>query len=366
VTVRVGLIGTSWWVDAMYLPALADHPRGAITAVCGRDADRAQALADRWGIAQVHTEWSELIDSGEVDALIVSSPNDTHHPIVMAALGRGLHVLCEKPLALTAAEADAMATTAVAAGLVTMVPFTYRWMPTNRWMKELVDDGYVGRPYHVNLRYFAGYAREPGYAWRFDVERAGSGLLGDLGPHWLHLARWWLGEVTAIGALTATFVERGPRPDGTSYVQGEDSAVISVRFESGAYGTLQVSAVCWEGTPFGQTHHAEIHGSEGTLYAFNDWDLVQEVRGLRAGEQGGARLLPVPDRLWQGARRSSVHDTYRDVFRRGSSMARAWVEAIADGRPCEPDFVEGARIQTLLEAAAVSAAADGGLVDVSR
>jgi len=92
---------------------------------------------------------------------------------------------------------------------------------------------------------------------------------------------------------------------------------------------------------------------------------VQEVRGVRSDEQGSPRLLPVPEELWQGARRSPVHDTYRDVFRQGDTMARAWVSAVAAGRPCQPDLPEGARVQQLLDAAARSAAQGGGLVDVS-
>jgi predicted dehydrogenase len=364
-TVRIGVIGTSWWADAMYLPALADHPDGAITAICGRDRDRAVAFAARWGVEEVHTDWTALLDGGTVDAVIVASPNDTHHPIVLAAAERGIHVLCEKPVALDLMQAQEMVDAAAAAGLTTMVPFTYRWMPTNQWIKALIDDGYVGRPYHLNLRYFAGYARSVDYSWRFDADRSGGGLMGDLGSHWLHISRWWLGEITELGAVTATFYERGARPDGGSYPPGEDSALLTARFASGAIGSLQVSAVCWEGTPFGQTHHAEIHGSDGTLYAVNDWDTVQEVRGVRPDDHGGPRLLPVPEELWYGARRSPVHDTYRDVFRRGDSMARSWASAVADGRPCQPDLAEGARVQQLLDAAARSAAQGGRLVDTT-
>jgi predicted dehydrogenase len=360
---RVGLVGTSWWADAMYLPALADHPRGAISAICGRDPERTLAVADRWGIEHAFTSWTDMLDCGLVDAVIVASPNDTHHPITVAAIARGFPVLCEKPVALTAADAESMAAAAEARGLTTMVPFTYRWMPTHRWIKELIDDGYVGRPYHVNLRYFAGFARDQTYSWRFDVERSGGGLLGDLGSHLLHLARWWLGEVSAIGALATTFVDRDARPDGTPYAQGEDAATINVRFGSGAFGTLEVSAMCWEGTAFGQTQDVEVHGSEGTLYAVNDWDTVQEVRGVRAGAFG-VEVLPVPDHLWQGARRSPVHDTYRDVFRRTDAMARTWVDAAADGRPCQPDLAEGARVQRLVELAAESARSDSRLLPV--
>src|SRR4051812_16276416 len=98
--VRVGLVGTSWWSDAMYLPALADHPRGQITAVCGRDRAKAEAVASEWSISRVYTDWSAMLDSGDIDAVIVASPNETHHEIAMAALARDLPVLCEKPLGM--------------------------------------------------------------------------------------------------------------------------------------------------------------------------------------------------------------------------------------------------------------------------
>lgn len=362
---RVGLIGTSWWADAMYLPALADHPDGAITALCGRDEGRARARAEHWRIPDVFTDWEAMLESGTIDALIVASANDTHYAMTKAAIERGLPVLCEKPVALHPDQAVELADMAEAAGLTTMVPFTYRWMPSNQWVKRLVDDGYLGDHRHLNMRYYAGYARGAEYAWRFDPELSGSGVIGDLGSHWLHLARWWFGEVTEIGAVATTFSERPRRDDGTRYRTAEDSAVITVRFASGAYGSLQVSAVCWEGTPFGQTHHAELHGTDGTLTTVIDWDHVQEVRGLRTGETGPAPVLPIPDEYWRGARRSPVGDTYRDVFRRAETMTREWLSAAAAGRSCHPDLREGARVQVLLAAAIRSASSDGRMIPVN-
>ena len=363
-TLRVGLIGTSWWADAMYLPALANHPDGRITAICGRDPGRTRERAELWGIARWTTDWRSMIESEDLDAVIVASGNDSHYEIASAAISRGLHLLCEKPITRTVAEATELADRAETAGLITMVPFTYRWMPTNLWIKQLIDNGYVGTPRHVNMRYYAGYARDGGYAWRFDRQLAGAGVVGDLGSHWLHLARWWLGEVTEIGAVTTNFVDRPARPDGSSYEQAEDSALITVRFASGAYGSLQVSAVCWEGTPFGQTHHVEIHGTDGTLYSHNDWDTVQEVRGVKAGAPGPAAALAMPDELWGTLRRSPVGDTYRDVFRTTEAMSRGWVSAIAGGETSEPDLREGERVQVLVEAAIASAAEGGRMLPV--
>jgi predicted dehydrogenase len=343
----------------MYLPALADHPIGRLTAICGRDLDRAKSVGSSWNIAHVHNDWTEMLDSDEIDALIIATPNETHYEITMAALDRGLPVLCEKPLGMNVAEAHKMAEVAAERGAITMVPFTYRNMPTNQFVKQLIGDGYVGRPYHLSMRYFAGYARDGAYAWRFDEEKAGSGILGDLGSHWLDMARWFLGEVTAVSAHRDFFVDRQARPDGSDYVPVEDSAVISARFESGASATLQVSAVCWEGTSFGQVHELDLHGSGGTLHALNDWDTVQEVRGVRSGEPGPAKPLVIPDSAWNGAPRDRVHDTYRHIFRRTEAMTREWVTAIAEGHTVEPDFATGARVQELVAAAVTSATTDG-------
>jgi predicted dehydrogenase len=353
--VRVGVVGTSWWTDAMYLPALADHPSGSVTAICGRDPSTARKIAERWKIPHVFTDWREMLASGEIDAVIVATPNDTHHPITMDALARGMAVLCEKPLSLDATLASEMVEAADAAGATTMTPFTYRCMPAARWTKQLIDDGYVGRPYHLHLRYFTGYARDGEYSWRFDNDTAGAGVVGDLGTHWIDMARWLVGEIVAVSATLDRFVERAPRPDGTAYESAEDSAVIQCRFENGALGILHVTAVGWEGTPFGQIHELNLHGSAGTLHTYNDWDTVQEVRGVRSGETGPAAVLPIPETIWQGVRHDTVHNTYRDVFRNTESQARAWLSAVAAGTLVQPDLATGARVQEIADAAMRSA-----------
>jgi len=173
--ISVGVVGTSWWADAMHLPALASHPNAKITAICGRNRDNARKMADTWHIPQVYTDYHDMIENAGLDALVISTPNATHYPITMKALEKGLHVLCEKPLALTYADAKHMAETAHTKGVKHFVPFPYRFMPTARYLKELIDDGYIGRPYHLNLRYYTGYARDGQYVWRFDVAQAGAG-----------------------------------------------------------------------------------------------------------------------------------------------------------------------------------------------
>ena len=370
---RVGVLGTSWWADSMYLPALAAHPGVEIVGVCGRTPSTAEQLAADWDIGWWSVDSDEFLDPERLDAVIVATSNDSHEALALLAMERGLHVLCEKPIATSTEAADAMAQAAEEHGSITLVPFTYRYMPTHQYVRRLIDDGFVGRPFHLNMRYFTGYARGPEgggvaeYHWRFDTELAGSGVLGDLGSHWLHVARWLLGEVTEIGCVSARFVDRSPRPDGSDYERSEDSAQMTVRFENGAYGTLQVSAVCWEGTDFNQTHHLDLHGADGTVYAYNDWSEIQEVRGLRANEPGPAEAMTIPDDIWGEARRDQVHDTYRDVFRGDRRMIGDWIDAVRDARPIDgplaPDLAEGARVQHLLELAARSAAGDGRMLD---
>lgn len=352
--VSVGIVGTSWWAEAMYLAALRNHPHAQVSAICGRNAENARQIADRWQIPHVFTDYRALIDSGQVQALIVITPNDSHYAITMRALEAGLHVLCEKPLALNYAQAAQMAELANRQGVKHMVPFTYRFMPTARYLKELIDSGYIGRPYHLNMRYYAGYGRGGDYMWRFDVERAGAGALGDIGSHFMYLAYWYFGRVARLCCLLGHMVQRPPRdPEGRVYTPADDCATIMLEFENGAQGVIQVSTLCYEDTPFEQTHHMEFHGSGGTLYGFIDWDKVQRVSGARDGE-GMPKELPVPDHIWLDARRDTVPNTYHDVFREQDWMTRGFIADILKDRPSSPDFHDGAYIQRLIDAAAES------------
>ena len=342
----------------MYLPAIAAHPGAEVVGLCGRSIEKAETLAATWDVPLVSVNPDSFLDPDRLDAVVVATSNESHEPLTMTALDRGLAVLCEKPIAITVEGADRMAARAAGVGATTLVPFAYRYMPTNQFVKRLLDEGYVGRPHHLNLRYFTGFGREPGYNWRFDTGVAGSGVLGDLGSHWLHLARWLLGEIDEIGCITGRAYERPNRPDGSDYERSEDWAIMTVRFAGGASGTLQVSAVCWEGSDFNQTHHLDLHGTDGTVYAFNDWSTVQEVRGVRAGEPGPAAPMPIPDDIWGDARRDRVHDTYRDVFRVNRAMIGDWLDAVGAGRPAEPDLAEGAREDGDAEVDGFAAGAD--------
>jgi levoglucosan dehydrogenase len=362
--VKIGIVGTSWWTDSMYMPALTKHPNAAVRAIVGRNLDHAREFAEQWRVPNVYASLDELLANESIDAVIIASSNKHHYAMAMTAIQHGLHVLCEKPLAMNYTEAIRMTEAAETADIKTMVSFTYRFMPTARYLKELIEQGYIGRPYHLNMRYYADYARDGKYMWRFDLAESGSGVVGDLGTHWLYLADWFYGEIAAVTAMLGYHVRRGPRPDGQPYQPADDSAVMMLEFENGARGVLHVSSLAYEPTPFGQTHHMEFHGSGGTLYSFTDWDKTQSVSGARDGE-GPIHDLSIPDHIWGTARRDIVPHTYKDVFRDHDFMARGFVSAIANDASVEPSFRDGARIQRYLEAALLSAE-EGRRVEVNE
>lgn len=338
----------------MHLPALDSHPGARTLAICGRNRENAQKMAKNWQIPGVYSDYRDMFDHADLDAVVISTPNDSHYPITMAAFDAGLHVLCEKPIAMTYGGARDMADMAERKKLKTLVPFTYSFMPTARYLKELIDSGYLGAPYHLNMRYYSGYAREGDYIWRLDRKVAGSGVVGDLGSHFMYLAEWFYGEIIAITCRLSRIVPRpSVDPQGEPYELLDDSCLLTVEFANGALGMIQCSALCYEGSPFGQTHHMDFHGSGGTLYSYTDWDRIQQVKGARYGE-GMPVDLPIPDHIWGEARRDTVHNTYRDMFRREDFMIRGFINGILDDSELRPNFEHGARIQRLISAAVKS------------
>ncbi len=349
-TVNVGLVGTSWWADMMYMPQLNQHPLGKIEAVCGRNLDTAQKLAEKWKVPHVFTDYSTMIKSGKVNAVIVATPNDSHYLITMAALEAGLHVLCEKPLAMNYGQAQKMAALAEQKGVKTLTAFTWSYHPNIRYLKELIETGYIGKPYHCNMRWYASGARNNTYQWRLDTAKSGSGVLGDLGSHYIHMASWLFGGIRSV-SCSQGHVGQHPslNPDGNPYELADDSAIITLAFENGAHGTIHVTYMAYGGLPFSNLMQMEFHGSEGTVSSVIDFDKDQHVHGGREGEP--LHDLPIPEHILAGANLESFGATIGDVFGKQETLARAWVTAIAEDKPLQPDLGEGAAIQRIVDAA---------------
>ena len=345
--VRVGVVGSGGWADLLHLPALKSHPRAEVAAICSRTPAHAEAMASKYAIPQVFTDYRDMIEHGNLQALVVVTPDALHYPITMDALDAGLHVLCEKALALNVYQAKAMYERAEAVGVKHMVLFTNRWLPPYQYLRQLIDEGYIGRWLHCQLSYVGEYGRRPGYAWRFDRQQ-GTGILGDLGSHLIDLARWYVGDIARVSAHLQTFVDR-PGPDGEVLHPANDSAMLLLEFANGAQGMIHVTAVAHV-RGRGQDQRLALYGEGGTL----ELDLVDGNLALHGGRQDEERFqtLAIPDELWGAVDRSrSYIPRINEFFVKQPAVDRAFIDAIIEDRPVSPNFYDGYKVQEVIDAA---------------
>lgn len=346
--VRVGVIGTSWYADLFHLPSLKSHPRAELAAICGRNSDRAKAMANKYEIPSVFSDYRAMIEKGNLQAVVVATPDDLHYPMTMEALDAGMHVVCEKPLSLNIGQAREMYKKAEAVGVKHMVPFSYRWIPLYRYLKNLVDENYIGRCFHCNIRYLGGHGRQNQYAWRFDRKRS-NGVLGDLGSHMIDLARWIFGDIAKVSCHLATFVDREP-PEGRTFDPANDSAHLALEFENGSQGMIHISAVCHTGDRI-QEQHVSFHGEAGTLEADYAMGKSAEIRGVRSEEEIFQTLL-VPESY-----RGDVDQTKPlisqiiEMCLKQSVGDRLFIDAILEDRPVSPNFYDGLKAQEVIDSA---------------
>jgi predicted dehydrogenase len=345
--VRIGIIGTSWWVDLMYVPSLMSHPGAEVLAVCGRDQQRAGEVAQKFGGAKVFADWRALLAGGGLDAVVIAAPDDLHHEMTMAALDAGLHVLCEKPLARNAAQARAMLKRAEDARLKHMVLFTWRWQPHWRFVKHLIEIGFIGRCHHAELNFLASFARDSGYKWRFDARRS-NGVIGDLGSHLIDFAGWWLGDVSAVSADLPTFIDQSATADPPP-VPVNDFGQVALEFTSGAHAFVRASAVSRLGDE-GVRISGSLHGDQGTLefrHTYFGVGAGVTLRGVRNGEASFSEL-EVPAEYFDG---DVEPGQLFDPYAKQSAGPRAFVDAILSDTKPSPGFEVGVRVQEVVDAA---------------
>ena len=192
--VRVGMIGTSWWADWMHLPSVVSHPRAEVVAICGRTREPAERLAAKYRIPAIYADYREMLEGADLDAVIVATPDDTHHPIAMSALNKGLHLLCEKPLANTLADAEEMARTAERMGVKHMTLFTWRWTPVWVELRKQLKSNSIGRCHEARFAWLGDGAWNKDYKWRRDAGRS-NGVVADIGAHMIDFVRWALDDI---------------------------------------------------------------------------------------------------------------------------------------------------------------------------
>lgn len=354
-------------------PRFFDLPARPVMAVlCGRDPDRTRAAAERLGWAESVTDWKSVLDRDDVHVVDICTPGDTHAEIAVAALDAGKHVLCEKPMANSVAEAVAMAEAADRAarrGVCAMVGFSYRRVPALGLARDLVAQGRLGRIHHVRAQYLQDWIVDPAapLSWRLDKEKAGSGALGDIGAHIVDATQFILGDtISEVMGTLVTFVPERPLASAHSGLSGtaatgrtgpvtvDDAALFLARFTGGVLGSF-------EATRFANGRknalRIEVNGSAGSLaFDFEDMNVLQFFDGAEDSAVAGFRRIVVtePAHPYVGAWWPAGHGLgYEHAF---THQAVDFVRAVAEGTDPAPSFADGLQVQRVLAAVEDSAA----------
>jgi predicted dehydrogenase len=381
----VGLVGYAFmgaahsqaWRTAPHFFDLPLQPQ--LTVLAGRDPVRVTDAAARLGWAGTETDWRRVVERDDVDLVDVCTPGDTHAEIAIAALDAGKHVLCEKPLANTVAEAEAMAAAAARAadrGVRSMVGFTYRRVPAIGLARALVAEGRLGTIRHVRAQYLQDWIADPAapMSWRLEKDKAGSGALGDIGAHIVDLTQYITGQLlTGVSAVLETFVEQRPLAassgslsgvggEGQGLVTVDDAALFLGRFSGGALASFEATRFA-----LGRKNaiRIEINGSAGSLaFDFEDMNVLQLFDGSEPAETAGFRriLVTEPGHPYVGAWWPAGHGLgYEHAF---THQVVDLVTAIAKDEDPAPSFADGLQVQRVLDAVEHSAADRSSWTDI--
>ncbi|MFO0906538.1 MAG: Gfo/Idh/MocA family oxidoreductase [Pirellulales bacterium] len=334
-----------------------------LKAVCARDAQKAQAFADKWGYESVETDWRKLIARKDIDAVDICTPNNLHKEIAIAAAKAGKMILCEKPLAMNVAEGEEMIEAVEKAGVPNIVWYNYRRVPAVTMAKKLIEEGRLGRIFHYRAVFLQDWTistdlPQGGAAlWRLDAAAAGSGVTGDLLAHCIDTALWLNGSISTVSAMTETFIKERTHT-GTGKVEPvkiDDACAFLARFQNGSLATF-------ESTRYARGHKAlytfEINGEKASI----QWDLhdlhrlnyfdhrdeskLRAWRSIHVTDHGGEH--PYMDKWWVpglqiGYEHSFVH------------QVADFLEGLATGKPAGPTFRDAQETQKVCDAVLASA-----------
>ncbi len=336
--------------------------------LCGRDEAALKAAAEKFAWEAYETDWRKLILRPDIDAIDITTPSDAHKEIAMAAAQNGKHVFCEKPLALNLSDAREMLECVKKNGVKHQIGFNYRFVPAVQLMKNIIEAGQLGNIRHVRASYLQDYIIDPNFplVWRLRKEICGSGALGDLGAHFIDLARFLVGEFKSVTGMQKTFITSRPLVEemaglSASAIEGapcgevdvDDASVFIAEFENGALGVF-------EATRFAQGHKndlsIEINGDKGSLkFVFERMNELQFFSAEDENGLQGFRLIQVSEGLhpymkawWPpghviGYEHTFVHEIYE------------FCRAIIEDKPTSPDFEDGLKCSQVLEAVELSA-----------
>jgi len=386
-TLRVGMIGyrfmgkahSNAWRQAPRFFPLKAHVE--LHTICGRDAHGVQTARAQLGWQNAATDWREVVENPLIDIVDITTPNDSHAEIAIAAARNGKHVLCEKPLALNVKQAEQMLAAVQKAKVVHMVCHNYRRIPAIAQAKKLISEGALGNIYHFRARYAQDWPADPEFplVWRLQKGVSGSGANGDINAHIIDLARYLVGEFTEVSGLLQTFITERPVSDASGKGSGlgakttvrkmgkvtvDDAALMLGRFENGALGNLEATRLA-----LGRKNHieVEINGSKGSIYFdFEDMNRLKFFNNEDPKDRQGFRDILVT--------KGAIHPHFGGWWPEGHIIGYEhtfihtivdFVNACVDGKSIQPTFDDGVRNQRVLEAVEKSAAT-GKWVKIAR
>lgn len=319
--------------------------------VCGRDEGGVREAALAYGWEEHATDWEQVVNRDDIDVVDICTPGDTHMAVAVAAARAKKVVFCEKPLANTLVEAEAMLEAVRSNGVPHMICHNYRRAPAVALAKQIIEEGRVGEVYHYRGTYLQDWIVDPNFprVWRLEKAKAGSGALGDIASHSIDLARYLVGEITEVSGMLKTFIGERPARAGSremAPVDVDDAALALVRFEGGAVGTIEGSRFA---TGRKNYNRFEINGSRGSiafdLERMNELELYTEE-----GPDSGFRKVLVTDAQhpyisgwWPPGHIIGYEHTF-------THTVLDLLKAVAEDRLPTPNFEDGVRNQRVLDA----------------
>jgi predicted dehydrogenase len=346
--VKIAIVGAGAVSDYHHVPGIRLDPRAKLVAVCDASAELLEKRKTDWGVDKVTTDFEAICADPAVDAIIIATPNDTHRPITLAAAKHGKHVMCEKPLGLTAQEVRDMYHACRDAKVVHMTAFTYRFAPSMRYMKHLAASGKLGELRHFRSQRFLDWP-ETSWGWRQYKARAGAGDLFDMTIHRIDFALDLLGPLKTLSGAVARFVPRTKTVDGKDCPPSEvdDWSCILGEFASGATGV-------WEGTTLAKGYGfkgfghewAEINGSEySVVYRLH---MPNQLMMGKTGQDLAPVDVPAEFLKPTTSPRDPSQGEPATVFR--YDLVWEFVDAIVHQREAVPSFYDGLAAQVIADA----------------
>jgi predicted dehydrogenase len=358
----MGKAHSNAWRQARHFFDVSVRP--VLKVACGRNAAQLKEFADNWGWEETDTDWKRVVARKDIDIVDVSTPTFLHHDVVIAAARAGKHIYCEKPMALNYAEAKEMYEAVKKSPGVHYINFNYRRCPAIVLAKELIDESRLGRIYHWRGCYLQSWIMDQSFplTWHLRKETAGAGPQYDLNSHSVDLARFLVGEIRSVVAMTAQFIKERPLPDETvartfqggakgsekGPVTVEDAAFMTVEFENGALGAFEATRFAGGRKNY---NYFEIYGSKGSL-AF-DMERMNELKFYSADD---------PDKA-QGFRTilatEPVHRYVANWWPPGHIIGYEhehvhgvvdFLKAIGSGGTIEPNLLDGLKATQILDA----------------